>query len=245
MNIEDFTSGTKNPTFRPESFSGLGSASSMFGNRPNAGSSTYNVNNNTTPPLAAQPAQNAGPVPNSVDGNEGTGGGNGTNSNARITFYHVGEDPYGDTTSQPGPDGRNKAIEGQTVSVDPSQIPYGSGVHIPALKDVLGHDAFYAHDTGSDVVSRKASSGKLPILDVFLKGAPAEAEARIKAISAQLEQRYPGWEQKGLPYSVLGKVTSQYSNGQKAFDAPSPHIGSGPTIRAAAGNNSLVGPSGA
>lgn len=134
---------------------------------------------------------------------------------ARITFYYRGEDPFGDITSKPGPDGHNLAHEGTTIAVDPSVIPYGSGVNIPGLKDVLGHDSFYAHDTGSDVVSRKASQGRDPVIDVYLDAANA-AEGASKA--AKMEQKlkslipnYNGY----LPFGMLGKLKP--TGGQKVF----------------------------
>jgi 3D (Asp-Asp-Asp) domain-containing protein len=46
--------------------------------------------------------------------------------------------------------------------VDPRIIPYGSTV-------VINGKEFKAIDTGSDVVRKKASNGKLPVVDLFYK----------------------------------------------------------------------------
>ena len=51
--------------------------------------------------------------------------------------------------------------EGVSAAVDPSIIPFGSTINIP------GFGKRKANDTGSAVISRKASHGKLPIIDVF------------------------------------------------------------------------------
>ena len=48
-----------------------------------------------------------------------------------------------------------------SVAVDPKIIPYFSRLYIPNL------GFRYAHDTGTDVIRKKASSGKYPIIDVF------------------------------------------------------------------------------
>jgi len=48
-----------------------------------------------------------------------------------------------------------------SVAVDPRIIPYFSRLYIPNL------GFRYAHDTGTDVIKKKASGGKYPIIDVF------------------------------------------------------------------------------
>ena len=48
-----------------------------------------------------------------------------------------------------------------SVAVDPKIIPYFSRLYIPNL----GYR--YAHDTGTDVIRKKASNGKYPIIDIF------------------------------------------------------------------------------
>ena len=48
-----------------------------------------------------------------------------------------------------------------SVAVDPRIIPYFSRLYIPNL----GYR--YAHDTGTDVIRKKASKGKYPIIDIF------------------------------------------------------------------------------
>lgn len=91
-----------------------------------------------------------------------------TNS-ARITFYTPYEDKWGSQTAYPGLSGKRMAGPG-TVAVDPSLIPPGTLIQIPAAKGygLDGGDTFLAHDTGSAVKSRQASGGKEPVIDIFL-----------------------------------------------------------------------------
>jgi len=49
----------------------------------------------------------------------------------------------------------------KSVAVDPKVIPFFSKVYIPNLGFRI------AHDTGTDVIKRKASGGKYPIIDIF------------------------------------------------------------------------------
>jgi 3D (Asp-Asp-Asp) domain-containing protein len=49
----------------------------------------------------------------------------------------------------------------KSVAVDPKIIPYFSKLYIPNL------GFRFAHDTGTDVIRKKASHGKYPIVDIF------------------------------------------------------------------------------
>jgi 3D (Asp-Asp-Asp) domain-containing protein len=49
----------------------------------------------------------------------------------------------------------------KSVAVDPRIIPYFSRLYIPNL------GFRFAHDTGTDVIRKKASHGKYPIVDIF------------------------------------------------------------------------------
>jgi len=49
----------------------------------------------------------------------------------------------------------------RSVAVDPRIIPYFSKLYIPNLGFRV------AHDTGTDVIRKKASHGKYPIVDIF------------------------------------------------------------------------------
>lgn len=49
----------------------------------------------------------------------------------------------------------------KSVAVDPRVIPFFSKVYIPNLGFRV------AHDTGTDVIKKKASHGKYPIIDIF------------------------------------------------------------------------------
>jgi len=49
----------------------------------------------------------------------------------------------------------------KSVAVDPKIIPYFSKLYIPNL------GFRFAHDTGTDVIRRKASHGQYPVVDIF------------------------------------------------------------------------------
>jgi 3D (Asp-Asp-Asp) domain-containing protein len=53
--------------------------------------------------------------------------------------------------------------QGESIAVDPKIIPYRKEVFIPNVGLVK------AVDTGSAVVAKKASNGKLPVIDVFFE----------------------------------------------------------------------------
>lgn len=103
---------------------------------------------------------------------------------ARLTFYTGHEDRFGTTTAVKGPDGANRAREGVTVAVDPAVIPYGSRVRIPALAQLSEKKdgIFFAHDTGTDVKSRRASRGKEPVIDVFVAGDATKSRQRMNEL---------------------------------------------------------------
>lgn len=105
---------------------------------------------------------------------------------ATLTFYNDKEDRYGSVTSKPSPKGLFKAIEGLTIAVDPSIIAYGKYVEIPELKDfsIGGDGLFYAHDTGTDVINKRASLARgndNPVIDVF-------AQCETKELASLNEQ---------------------------------------------------------
>lgn len=76
----------------------------------------------------------------------------------RITVYTAAEDSWSKKLQSSS---GAKLRPGQSIAVDPKLIPYGTKVKIE------GWGTFLAVDTGKDVVSKKASKGKLPIIDVF------------------------------------------------------------------------------
>jgi 3D (Asp-Asp-Asp) domain-containing protein len=49
----------------------------------------------------------------------------------------------------------------RSVAVDPRIIPYFSKLYIPNL------GFRFAHDTGTDVIRKKASNGQYPVVDIF------------------------------------------------------------------------------
>ena len=92
---------------------------------------------------------------------------------ARVTYYWPGSGGQNGRQTSTG----NIATGGKTVAVDPKIIPYGSKIIIPKMEKV-----FVAHDTGSAVVSRKASKklGKDNIvIDIFCENR-TEAQRKIK-----------------------------------------------------------------
>ena len=77
----------------------------------------------------------------------------------RLTAYWCGQDP--DTSRFKSSTGYTLK-SGKTCAVDPRIIPYGSTV-------VIDGKEFKAIDTGTAVVAKKASHGKLPVVDLFYK----------------------------------------------------------------------------
>lgn len=71
----------------------------------------------------------------------------------KVTYYWIGEDEYGDTIARPC-DGSHKAIEGHTIAVDPTVIPYGTEV-------LINGNVYIAEDCGSAV--------KGNIIDIFVE----------------------------------------------------------------------------
>jgi 3D (Asp-Asp-Asp) domain-containing protein len=75
---------------------------------------------------------------------------------ARITAYWLGEDEFGYKSST-----GKRLVSGKSCAVDPKIIPYGTTLLIEGK-------AYHAHDTGTAVISRKASGKtKLPVVDLF------------------------------------------------------------------------------
>jgi 3D (Asp-Asp-Asp) domain-containing protein len=77
----------------------------------------------------------------------------------RVTAYWCGQDP--DTSRFRSSTGYTLK-SGRSCAVDPRIIPYGSTV-------VIDGKEFKAIDTGTDVIRKKASHGKLPVVDLFYK----------------------------------------------------------------------------
>ncbi len=75
---------------------------------------------------------------------------------ARITAYWLGEDEFGYRSST-----GKRLVSGKSCAVDPKIIPYGTTL-------VVEGKTYHAHDTGTAVISRKASgTTKLPVIDLF------------------------------------------------------------------------------
>jgi len=85
--------------------------------------------------------------------------------NARITYYSVGQDKWGDKVACPK---TPRAKEGITVAAHPD-FKFGTQVFIPELKNKIGDGKFVIQDRGSAVKSKKAANGKAYVFDVFVK----------------------------------------------------------------------------
>lgn len=84
---------------------------------------------------------------------------------ARVTYYSVGQDKWGDRVACPR---TPRAKEGITVAAHPD-FRFGTQIFIPELKDKIGNGEFIVQDRGSAVKSKKASKGTAYVFDVFVK----------------------------------------------------------------------------
>lgn len=82
---------------------------------------------------------------------------------ARLTVYWAkGGGTDRDTASKKSSTG-TRLRQGVSVAVDPRIIPFYKRLYIPNL------GLRVAHDTGTAVKLKKASGGKLPVIDVFFE----------------------------------------------------------------------------
>lgn len=91
-----------------------------------------------------------------------------TYKTATATFYNGLDDEFGSKTAHPNPDGKNQAIEGTTVAVDGTTIPFGKWIEVKYADGTTKR--MFTHDTGSAVKKRTASKGrgnKQPVLDFY------------------------------------------------------------------------------
>lgn len=81
---------------------------------------------------------------------------------ARITFYT--DDPrWGKKTAS------GKIAQSGTTVAAAKNVPYGTQYYIPRLKEWMKTDGhFEVMDRGSAVCKRIASSGKLPVIDIYV-----------------------------------------------------------------------------
>jgi len=79
----------------------------------------------------------------------------------RLTAYWArGSDTDSDTAKRRSSTGATLKPN-KSVAVDPKIIPYFSRLYIPNLGFRI------AHDTGTDVIRKRASHGKYPVVDIF------------------------------------------------------------------------------
>lgn len=90
---------------------------------------------------------------------------------ARLTFYTV-DSKYGRKTASGA-----IAKQGRTVAAE-KKFKFGQKFKIPALKQALGSEDFKVEDRGRDVQNRKASGGKVPVIDIFVN-----SNAKIKQLA--------------------------------------------------------------
>ena len=82
---------------------------------------------------------------------------------ARLTVYWAkGEGTDSDTARKRSSSG-TRLREGVSVAVDPRLIPFYKRLYIPNLGIRV------AHDTGTAVKLKKATGGRLPVIDVFFE----------------------------------------------------------------------------
>jgi len=84
---------------------------------------------------------------------------------ARITYYSVGQDKWGDKVACPQ---TPMAKEGITIAAHP-QFKFGTKVHIPQLENKIGDGYFIVQDRGGAVTKKKAAKGKAYVFDIFVK----------------------------------------------------------------------------
>lgn len=85
---------------------------------------------------------------------------------ARITYYCASED--GKWKNKVSDQRVKYARYGTTVAACPS-VPFGTKVVIPKLRGIIDDGQFVVQDRGSAVTSKKASGGKLPVIDVYVR----------------------------------------------------------------------------
>jgi len=83
----------------------------------------------------------------------------------RVTYYTVGEDKYGSLVADPSV---KRAKPGITCAAHKSR-KFGTKLHIPQLKGVVGDGTFIVQDRGGAVNKRTASKGKREVIDIFVK----------------------------------------------------------------------------
>lgn len=93
---------------------------------------------------------------------------------ARITFYT--DCPiYGKKTAS-----QRIAEEGTTIAAS-KNIPFGTQYYIPRLKEWIDTDGkFRVDDRGPEVDSRKASRGKLPVIDIYV-----DSKAKVRQLGSR------------------------------------------------------------
>lgn len=88
---------------------------------------------------------------------------------ARITYYTDHQTASG-----------KKPVQGVTVAAEKAHR-FGSKFYIPQLKvKVGGNGEFVVHDRGPWVQSRKASKGKLPVIDIYVS-----SHSKVRALGRQ------------------------------------------------------------
>lgn len=85
---------------------------------------------------------------------------------ARITYYSGSRTASG-----------KKPVQGVTVAAE-RKYPFGTALTIPELEGVVSSSKFIVQDRGPAVQARKASKGKLPVIDVYVS-----SQAKVRELS--------------------------------------------------------------
>lgn len=81
---------------------------------------------------------------------------------AHVTYY-TNDPRYGKKTAS-----GKLAVQGVTVAAS-KDLPFGTRLYIPELSKLVGgNGTFVVQDRGSAVQSRRASRGKLPVIDIYV-----------------------------------------------------------------------------
>lgn len=96
---------------------------------------------------------------------------------ARATLYNSHEDKYGNKVAMGG-----RAKEGITIAAE-NGFPFRTKVYIPCLNGILGNGCYEVQDRGRFINSRKASHGKTPVFDFFVK-----TKKRMKRFAKKIPQ---------------------------------------------------------
>lgn len=84
----------------------------------------------------------------------------------RLTYYSSHEDKFGAKVAW---NQVKLAKEGRTMAASPKEFHFGQIVYVPSFHNIFkNNDIWRIEDCGKDLITRKASHGKTPVLDIFV-----------------------------------------------------------------------------